>query len=121
MEHIVAIPISGGPETELRNVEVTAEDIRTGVRRDPRCCAVAVAIRRQLGMAAVVTGASVELEDGRCYGASTLQADWLWDFDEGRAVPPVVIELRPEDRKAGIQGELHRPGTVAPWRGKNRA
>ncbi len=106
---------------EPRLIPVTDEDLRMGTRRDPRCCAVSVAIRRQLGMGAMVTGASVELEDGRCYGASAILADWLWDFDEGRTMLPIVVELGSEDRKARIQGELHRPMTVAPWRKAGRA
>src|SRR5580704_146259 len=53
MEDIVAIPISGGPEVDSCQVAITAEDIRTSARRDPRSCAVAVAIHRRLGVGAM--------------------------------------------------------------------
>ncbi|MEA2618572.1 MAG: hypothetical protein QOE72_4355, partial [Chloroflexota bacterium] len=77
-------------------------------------------IRRQLGVGAMLTGASVGLQDGRCYGASAILADWLWDLDEDRTVPPIVVELRLEDEQTGIHSELHRSMTVDPWRERDR-
>jgi hypothetical protein len=47
-------------------------------------------------------------------------AEWLWDLDEGRTVPPIVVELRLEDEQAGNHSELHRSMTVDPWRERDR-
>ena len=83
-------------------VPVTTDDIRCGIRRDPRACAVALAIKRQLGLEAVVTGAAIELDGLPPFSSSFALADWLWDFDENRSVEPIVLELRPEERTALI-------------------
>lgn len=111
MEDIVAIPISDGPEVDSWQVAITAEGIRTSARRDPRSCAVTVAIHRQLGVGAMLTGASVELEDGRCYGASRDLGRLALGPRRGPHSTPIVVELRLKDEQAGI----HSACFGLPW------
>lgn len=82
-------------------IEVTQEDIDTGVARDCRACPVALAVRRATGQSArvVVNADEIILRDsttGLLLGWIKMPPDvakFVADFDRGRPVSPISSEL----------------------------
>lgn len=78
-------------------IEVTADDIRDGVRDDTRLCAVARATSRTTGQLAYVNSGHIRLVDnvGRItrYFLSESLHDWIERFDSGCDVHPITFGL----------------------------
>lgn len=78
-------------------IEVTQDDIAAGHRKDAYCCPVALAIRRELGIPASVTGGTATVD----YAAPWATAVWLPDavsdfvelFDRGEPVESFAFDL----------------------------
>ncbi len=79
------------PTRPTYRIAIDVSDQEAGERGDPRRCPVSLAIRRKLGLKAEVTGAYIDLAGHGSYTASSAFADWLWQFDVGRAA--VTVEL----------------------------
>jgi hypothetical protein len=77
----------------IRHVQVTIADVEGGVRNDPQGCAVALAIGRELGSRAVVTGAFIDVGPDSIYRVTSSLADWIFSFDQGAPVAPIVVDL----------------------------
>lgn len=78
-------------------IEVTQEDIDTGIPGSACGCPVALAFRR-LGfhfadVAARSCFLAVGLTDGRVYSLPSIAADFISNFDTGREVKPLSFEL----------------------------
>jgi hypothetical protein len=78
-------------------IRVTRQDIKQGEKRDPEQCAVALALIRAGINHFGVMGPSVMVPDavGRLISLPlpAAVADWIFDFDAGKAVRPMAFEL----------------------------
>ena len=78
-------------------INVTAQDIQQGQKRDPEQCAVARALLRAGLNHSGVMGPSVMVSDawGRLISLPlpTAVSDWIFNFDAGKAVRPSSFEM----------------------------
>ena len=87
-------------------IQITQEDIDRGVRRSASNCAIAVGLKKELAYNISVRDV-IRIEKDN-FRAMPEVIRWFLDFDMGRPVKPITIELvaypfgkiyRPKDRK----------------------
>lgn len=78
------------------NVEVTAEDIKRGIKVDCLNCPIALALDRCGQPDASVSDSDVEI-DGRFIRMPLDARRFVQDFDDGKPVEPFAFELTDED------------------------
>ncbi len=72
-------------------IQITQQDIETGKVRDVFGCAIAVALKQEFAYEISVT--SVIRIGNDCFQATPEVVRWFGDFDKGRKVKPIAIEL----------------------------
>ncbi len=78
-------------------VNVTERDIQKGMRYDNTACPVALAIRRTLPDAMILTDAEGVNVNGKDYLLPPAAVRFALDFDLGNPVKPVVFNLETGD------------------------
>ena len=87
-------------------IEITQQDIDSGVRRSPFDCAIAVGLKQEFAYNVSVTDIVRVGKDN--YRATPEVIRWFINFDRGRPVKPITVELvayrfeetyRPKGRK----------------------
>jgi hypothetical protein len=78
-------------------IEVTRNDINNGVPHEENCCAIALAIKRQVKCQSVTVEDAngwITIDDDS-YGAIDADAvnRFISDFDDGQEVSPFTLEL----------------------------
>ena len=77
--------------------DVTEDIINRSVRKDPNRCAIAVAVREQLGWPGEVeVDGDIELSNDEHYRADLDGAidEFIVDFDKGEPVGPIKVKAR---------------------------
>ncbi len=74
-----------------RKIPITQQDIDTGKVKDALGCAIAVALKQEFAYEISVTGVIRIGKDD--YQATREVVRWFGDFDKGRKVKPITIEL----------------------------
>lgn len=86
-------------------IEVTQEDIKKGERGMARCCPIALAVRRALGVEQVVVFTKVDVKGKFIIDSPPKVLRWACDFDDCLPVSPFSFYLdvpaQPEDSRAG--------------------
>ena len=77
----------------MERIEITQDHIDTGTVRDVFRCAIALAFGQEL--AYEIRVANLILIGKDYYQVMPEVARWIADFDRGRAVEPITIELVP--------------------------
>ena len=72
-------------------IQITQQDIDTGKVRDAFGCAIAVALKQEFAYEISVTNVIQIGKDD--YQATREVVRWFGDFDKGRKVKPITIEL----------------------------
>ena len=72
-------------------IEITQQDIDTGKVRDAFGCAIAVALKQEFAYEISVTNVIRIGKDN--FRATPGVVRWFGDFDKGRKVKPITIEL----------------------------
>ena len=96
-------------------IQITQEDIDNGVKRNPFDCAIAVGLKKEFAYN-ISVGDVIRIEKDN-FRAMPEVIRWFLDFDIGRPVKPITIELvpyrfarkyQPKGRKPiPIYGEAH--------------
>lgn len=81
-------------------IQITQEDIDRGVRRSASNCAIAVGLKEEFAYEISVTNMIVIGNDA--YQAEPEVVRWFANFDMGRPVKPITIELVSEPFGRGI-------------------
>ena len=71
-------------------IRITQQDIDNGRKGYTRGCAIALALKEEFVFASVSGWVHV---DGKYYLAQDEVRDWISDFDRGKPVKPITIEL----------------------------
>ena len=72
-------------------IQITQEDIDKGLRRNASNCAIAVGLKQEFAYGISVTDVLQIGNDD--YQATPEVVRWFTDFDRGRSVEPITIEL----------------------------
>ena len=94
-------------------IEITQQDIDTGKRRNSANCAIALALKREFAYDMNVLGLVGDLiqigKDG--YQAMPEVIRWVADFDRGRPVKPITLEL---ETRPFFEAKTYRPKSRQP-------
>jgi hypothetical protein len=76
-----------------RKIQITQHHIDTGKVKDAFGCAIAVALKQEFAYEISVSNVIRIGKD--CFQATPKVVHWFADFDKGRKVKPITIELVP--------------------------
>lgn len=75
------------------SISVTAEDIANGVRENPCCCPIALALRREFHGSEAVVGNMNACVGSHLFLLPAAARKFVEDFDELRPTAPATFEL----------------------------
>lgn len=81
-------------ETKEITVEITEDDIRQGIQREPYYCPIARAARRATGMSMVMGASLLHSDDREPVWGAFVEPDvieWMGKFDKGEKVEPFTF------------------------------
>ena len=89
-------------------IEVTAEDIATGVRHDPFACVIGLAVARAFNMEPfgeepspyAVFGLNMRLRNHH-FGLPPKVTEFIYNWEDGQEVEPFSFTISDEDVKRG--------------------
>ena len=80
-----------GVSTTSGKIQITQEDIDRGIRKSASNCAITVGLKKEF--ACEISGTNMIVIGNGAYRATPEVVRWFGDFDMGRPVKPITIEL----------------------------